>query len=163
MNQFPLLSMCKQLVPGDICYLDLHFIPDYGRGLKGDNFPSPFRPKPLRASVISNLIAKLGFTLLSPAQSPKPCSLSWVADRLLQGHVLPTGQHWRLQLGGVRGLQQHAAVPEPAPPRGPGRRALARGHDPGQPRGWGHLRGHWHPRGTGQDQATDANTALHQR
>lgn len=163
MNQFPLLSTCKQLVPGDICYLDLHFIPDYGRGLERDVFPSPFQPKPLCDSVISDLIDKLGFALLSPAQSPKPCSLSWVAGWLLQGHVLPTGQHRHLQLRGVWSLQQHAAVPQPAPPRGPGRRALAHRHDSGQRRGWGHLRGHWHPCGTGQDKATDANTALHQR
>lgn len=112
---------------------------------------------------ISGLIDKLGFTLLGPVRSLNSCSLPRVGGRLLQRHVLPAGQHRRLQLRGVRRLQQHATAPQPAPPRRPISHAGARRRGSGQHGGRVCLCGHRLSCGPGKNKATDANAAIHQR
>lgn len=95
-------------------------------------------------------ISKQSFNLgSSPSSSP--------GDRLLQGHVLPTGQHHRLQLGGIWLLQQRPEAHQSvspwrwAPPLRPA------GPDSGQHADGARVCGPRCPRRPGQDPAADAD------
>lgn len=121
--------------------------------------PQPAGPSPQRAGSVPGASRRAWHW---PAVLTLPPWGFPTGVRLLQGHVVPPGQHRRLQLGGLWGLQQHAAVPQPAPEQGAGGRPAPHPVEPapGQRGGRRGVRRTGHARGPHQDPPADANTAV---